>query len=133
MRFSSSPWNVLLAATGLAWLSGLAALGLAVWGLGGILTLARWRLRLYERGLYQGPYTGRGGVFLAFDSILALEMDVVRLPAPLSPLIGHYRVWGRSGEIVLFPKLYRDIEGLVAEVARRAQRPWAEIRMSREA
>jgi hypothetical protein len=132
LRFGSGRWVWLVEATGLWWPLLAGAVALVVWGTGGAVTLARWRLRFYERGVYQGPSSGHGGVFLPYSSVVALQLDVVHFPAPLRPLIGHYRVVGHEDEIVLFPKLYRDIEEIAAELERRTSLTWTEIRLSRQ-
>ena len=133
LKLGSGPWAFLVVATGLSWLIGVLALGLALWGLGGIATLFRWRLRIDEQGVYQGPASGRGGVYLTFSSIQALQMDVVHFPSPIPPLVGHYRVIGEADEILLPPKLYADIEKITQTIAQRSEVSWSEVRLSRSA
>src|SRR6185436_7505622 len=92
----------------------------------------RWRLRLFEGGIYHGPGNGRGGVYLGYDAIRVLMLDVVRFPEPMRPLIGHYRIAGDEEEILLYPKLYSDLESITAEIAERSGLAWTEVDVARQ-
>ena len=129
--FSTSPWNFLLRIGRLHLVAGSAAIGLMLWGLLGIRTLSRWRLRLFEGGVYHGPGNGRGGVYLGYDAIRVLMLDVVHFPEPMRPLIGHYRIGGDEDEIVLYPKLYADLPSITAEIAKRSGLAWTEVEVAR--
>lgn len=133
LLWSQSPWRWILLLTGLAIPTVVVAAALGLWGLLGAASLARNCLRLHEKGLYQGPRSGRKGVFLPYAAVRALEWDVVRFPQPLPPLVGHYRITGDAAEILLYPKLYPDIESVAAEIASRTGLDWTEIGLSRHA